>query len=77
MGYRVSKELFKHLHPPIHRSQFQAIQFDGVHFTSLPDIISTFVTHYQKVFASQSLSPIHQRALDECFVVIPLRFSKA
>lgn len=52
VGDRVSKEFFKCLHPPIHRSQFQAIQSEGVHFTSLLDIISTFMTHYQKVFAS-------------------------
>ena len=77
VGDRVSKEFFKNLHPIIHRSQFQAIQSDGVHFTSLPDIISTFVTHYQKVFTSQSLSPIRQRALDECCAIISLRFSKA
>lgn len=77
VGDRVSKEFFKCLRPPIHRSQFQAIQFDGIWFTSLPDIMSTFVIYYQKVFAAQSLSHVHQRALDECCVVMPLRLSQA
>jgi len=77
MGDKVFKKFFNYLYPPIHMSQFQAIQYDDVRFTYLPNIMFTFVTPYQKVFSSQYLSSVHQRDIYECYVFIPPRLTQA
>jgi len=56
VGDTISKDFFKCLRPPIHATQFHPIQVEGVRFTSLLDIINTFMAHYEQFFFSQPLT---------------------
>lgn len=67
----VSKEFFKRLRPLSKHTQFSTLKINDYKLTTLPEITEAFVNHYQFVFASQTLSPDRQKALEECFVIVP------